>query len=383
MRVTRVSQVRVGATTHRRVGAGTSVSALITVGDRRFPLVVTSAATPIRPIVNRGDAWVPLALIPAMRENLPLVVEEPVSAALLESLPAIQSMLVEWYPDLSVVPVTARRARTRPRRTGDATFQFFTGGVDSFFSLLTHRDEIQTLVYVHGYDVPLVQAEHRRRVSQSLSVAARELGTPLLELESNARTLLDHYGDWGDHTHGAALASVGLLLGAEASRVILPATHTLADLGPWGSHPRLDPLWSNDTTTIVHDGVETSRFAKIRELAGNPVVSHHLRVCWNTTTDLNCSECEKCLRTMTAFEILGALPQVSTFTRPLDMRRLADFPPGNDSELAFTIDNLDAARSGGRPDIASVLDPMIRRYRASPPPPAPFTPWLSQRPSEI
>lgn len=382
--MTSVSQVRVGATAYDRAGARATVSTRITVADRQFSIGVTSASRPIQPIANRGDMWVPLALIPAMRDNLPLVVDEPVSPALLDSLPAIQSTLVEWYPDLTVVPVAARRGRLpRPRRGADATFQFFTGGVDSFFSLLNHRVEIGALVYVHGYDVPLPHSEHRRRVSESLSGAARQLATPLIELESNARTLLDHYGDWGDHTHGAALASIGLMLGAEASRVILPATHTLADLDPWGSHPLLDPLWSTESTTIVHDGVETSRFAKIAALAGDPVVAGHLRVCWNTTTELNCSNCEKCVRTMTAFEILGQLADVSTFRGPLEVARLADSPPTNDNELAFTIDNRDAARLADREDITSVLDPMIESYLAAPPERPPFTPWLSQRPPEL
>jgi len=381
--VTTVTPVHVAASAYAQEGAGSRVSAVISVGERRFPVVVKSASRRIRPLLNRGDAWLPIALIPAMRENLALVLTDPVSPRLLASLPAIQRTLAAWYPDLSIVPVTAPRGRVSGRRGADATFQFFTGGVDSFFSLLNHRAEIGALVYVHGYDVPLLHSEHRRRVSESLSGAARQLTTPVIELESNARTLLDHYGDWGDHTHGAALASIGLMLGAEASRVILPATHTLADLDPWGSHPLLDPLWSTESTSIVHDGVETSRFAKIAALAGDPVVAHHLRVCWNTTTELNCSNCEKCLRTMTAFEILGQLAGLSTFRGPLEVARLADFPPTNDNELAFTIDNRDAARLADREDITSVLDPIIESYLAAPPERPPFTPWLSQRPPEL
>jgi hypothetical protein len=374
----RTVSVHVAASRYARESPGSSVSTTISVGDRRFPVVVRSAGRRIRPVINRGDTWLPLALIPAMRENRPLVIADPVSPRLMESVPAIQSTLAEWYPDLSIVPVTAPRGRVRRRRGADATFQFFTGGVDSFFSLLRTDAPVGALVYVHGYDVPLPHAEHRQRVSESLSNAARELGTPLIELESNARELLDCFGDWGDHTHGAALASIGLLLGAEASRVILPATHTLAELEPWGSHPLLDPLWSTDRTMIVHHGAEASRFAKISVLAGHPVVSHHLRVCWNTTTQLNCSDCEKCLRTMTAFDILGQLPSLTTFRQGLDVRRLSDFPPTNDSELAFTTDNRDAARHSDRVDITSVLDPMIESYLADPPARALFTPWPSQ-----
>ena len=375
-------RVHVAATRYGRVGHLSSAATRITVAGRGFPLIVSSASRPIRPIPHRGDIWLPLALIPAMRQGLPVHVDEPLSPALLDALPAIQSTLVSWFPDLTVVRVSAPRGRVHERPT-DATVQFFTGGVDSFFSLLNNRAEVAALVYVHGYDVPLAQIDHRRRVSRSLASASVDLGIPLVELESNARTLLDHFGDWGHHTHGAALASIALMLGADASRVILPSTHTIEEREPWGSHPDIDPLWSTATTTIEHHGVETSRFAKIAALTGEEVVSDHLRVCWNTTTELNCSDCEKCLRTMTAFDILGKLSDVRTFRKTLDLVRLADFPPTNDSELAFTIDNRDAARLAGRGDITAILDPIIERYLASPPQRPPFTRWLSQHPPHV
>lgn len=97
-----MTRVHVAASRYAREGAGGSVSTLVAVGEHEFPVAVTSASRRIRPLLNPGDAWVPIALIPAMRKNLPLVMDDPVSPELVASLPTIQATFTEWYPDLSI-----------------------------------------------------------------------------------------------------------------------------------------------------------------------------------------------------------------------------------------------------------------------------------------
>ena len=38
---------------------------------------------------------------------------------------------------------------------------------------------------------------------------------------------------------------------------------TYAHLGPLGSHPLLDPLWSSEDVELVHDGCEATRLDKL------------------------------------------------------------------------------------------------------------------------
>ena len=42
-------------------------------------------------------------------------------------------------------------------------------------------------------------------------------------------------------------------------------------LFPWTFHPLLDPMWSNESTQIVHDGAEASRMDKILRIASCPI----------------------------------------------------------------------------------------------------------------
>ena len=64
---------------------------------------------------------------------------------------------------------------------------------------------------------------------------------------------------------GAGLASVAHALGLE--RLLIPGPRSYGQLEPNGTHPLLDPLWSTESTEIVHDGAEPSRWEKIQFLS--------------------------------------------------------------------------------------------------------------------
>ena len=121
------------------------------------------------------------------------------------------------------------------------------------------------------------------------------------------------------------LASVGLLFQARFRTILISAAHTYADLGPWGSHPLLDPLWSTELTEFVHHGAHATRVDKCRVLANSEVAMRHLRVCWeNREGRYNCGECEKCLRTMVNLAAVGALGRCTTL--PVESRRTPSQP---------------------------------------------------------
>ncbi len=48
---------------------------------------------------------------------------------------------------------------------------FFSGGVDSFYTLLKHREEITHIIFVHGFDIAL--EDHSLRAQASRMARAR------------------------------------------------------------------------------------------------------------------------------------------------------------------------------------------------------------------
>src|SRR4029078_454714 len=86
-------------------------------------------------------------------------------------------------------------------------------------------------------------------------------------------------------------------------------------LGPWGSHPLLDPLFGTSALRFVHDGLGASRARKARPTRPTELARRHLFVCDNPNPGdplPNCGRCEKCLRTMTELLFAGALAESAT-----------------------------------------------------------------------
>ncbi len=278
-----------------------------------------------------GDAMLAAALPLAMRLGEPLELAEPVSGRMLGAVAAIQDVLACWGaqegleqaapPLFERVRLTAPAATRRARPDGVAAF--FTGGVDSFFTVLRHREELTALVYVHGFDVGLDAVPLRDTVSAGLRAAAAELGLPLVEVEADVRAVSDRYLSWDDY-HGAALATVAHLLADRFHRVYIPATMTYATLLPLGSHPVLDPLWSSERLEIVHSGAAATRPEKLAAIAGCAAARRWLRVCWeNRDGAYNCGTCEKCLRTAVALRLAGVADGFDSMPA-LDLRAVAD-----------------------------------------------------------
>jgi hypothetical protein len=104
-----------------------------------------------------------------------------------------------------------------------------------------------------------------------------------------------------------------------------PSSHAVSRLGPWGSHPILDPLWSTGSTRITADRVDVTRLEKVDAMtahAAHAALLDNLRGCW--MQQRNCGTCQKCVRTIVALQSLGKYEPGHPFDRPpLTAREIA------------------------------------------------------------
>ncbi|MEL7208703.1 MAG: hypothetical protein AAGK32_10810 [Actinomycetota bacterium] len=260
------------------------------------------------------EAFAALGLPVAMRHGVGLQVPGKVTRGFLDGLDGWQRHFGAWLPgSLTSVTVTAKTRRPGARRPGVAAF--FTGGVDSFYTALRHREDIDALVYVWGFDVALDgDPGLRADVAEGVHAAAAELGLPLVEIETNLKDWSNrHDAVWGTTYHAVALAAIAHLLAGEFGEVLMGSTYTYRDLFAWGSTPITDPLLGSDRMVLTHDGCEADRVERIALLADSPTAMRHLRVCWeNRDARYNCGECTKCVRTMIALRICKALDRCET-----------------------------------------------------------------------
>lgn len=310
-------------------------------------------------VALRANAATEIAvgLLPTMRRGGALAVDGTIDSRLRRALDTIQDIQAAWVPNLRRVDLHCAVAAPSVE-PGDRVGCFFTGGVDSFYTLLKHQDTITDLIFVHGYDVRLDDLSLRRKVSDTVREVAATLGKGVVEVETDLRAFLDPHVGWGA-AHGAALAAVGHLLRGDFGKIYIASSYSYADLFPWGSHPLLDPLWSDRLVAFVHDGCEARRHEKVGFIAAHDVALRHLRVCWKNTEGVyNCGRCGKCLRTMINLEIAGKLAECRTFDEALDPARVAQMSMASQSERVFALQNL-RALAAQRPD--SPILPALRR----------------------
>jgi hypothetical protein len=326
------------------------------------------------PIARGSDAFLAATLFPAMKIGQPLRINGAISPRFLSATGTIQDILHKWYPEFQKVAVEADPKIPEVVGHQKDVGAFFSGGVDSFYTLLKHQEEITKIIFVHGFDIWLDDYAFRKRVSRELQEIAVELHKPLIEVETNLREFLDRYIDWGQHSHGSALASVALLLSSQFKKIYIPSTRSYDNLHAWGSHVLLDPLWSTGQLEIKHDGCEASRNEKVASTAQNDTVLKSLRVCyenlhvqdnyehWGDT--YNCGRCEKCLRTMISLHAIGALGRCKSFSRKLEPEAVSDIQIDNDMALHFAEENLRAIeRLGNEPTLAQALRNCIGNYK--------------------
>jgi hypothetical protein len=326
-------------------------------------------------LTQSGNLWL-LGLLPlAMSLGERLRVDRPLDSVLFRNSKELMRIWHQWWPHLNPVPIEPTGLLDGAPPSAGLTASFFTAGVDSFFTVFDHdeqvrlraepgRQEIDDLLYVMGLDLLLRQEEALRRKVANVNRLASELGKHLVVLATNLRDTKLSTVDYGKYSYGAALGAVGLLLERRYSQVLISSSQHRASCAPTGSCPETDPHMSTAGTRFVHYGDNFTRFEKTCRVAQSELALESLHVCWRGESDTNCGQCEKCYRTMLALEVAGKLAQARCFAGrelSLDKARRIYVPETLHANLIEEVRQ--AAVSRGRPDVADALAESLRWSR--------------------
>ena len=333
---------------------------------------------------GNGDPFLAALLVPAMHLGEPLAIPVPVSPRLIAALPTLQDIYVAFDHRSRRIPVLAgaRDETAASNARPDAAGLFFSLGVDSFYSLIKHWRQLTPnarllthLITIDGFDVgrgewgaafPIAIRDNALRV-------ADETGTTWIPVATNLRRFGSTVGALS-LMHGAALASVALALGDLLSSVTIAASLTYDQLYPWGSHPVLDPLWSTERLTVIHDGCERDTIDKTTIIAGEQLVLDTLRVCPGYSPRYNCGRCLKCVRTMIDLLIAGRLARCRTLPHvidPDDLRAVLPLGSGPIHVAAFRRRHASLQAAGMAPELQRVLEAYFRSQQHPPTPSGP------------
>jgi hypothetical protein len=271
-----------------------------------------------------------------------VVVHGEVSPSLLRNLEEFQAAWICWCPQkYQKIEIQAEVEREQPITIPEEkAIAAFSGGVDSCFTVFRHKNghygrltrNLQAGLMVHGFDIPLAQKQVFERAAEKSRAMLASLGVELIPMATNFRELGQ---DWED-VFGAAVASTLMLLRGGYTVGLLPSSYTYQSLFlPWGSNPLTDPLLSSNAFQIIHDGTAFNRIKKIQELTHFPAALQSLRVCWEgEQLDRNCGHCEKCIRTILGFRVMGiGLP--TCFEQDVTDRQILDIKTSKKSQVTY------------------------------------------------
>ena len=287
-------------------------------GGERTRLWYSLPAEHSSALTRACDPFVVGTLFKAMRESTDLIVHGEVSPSLLQNLEEFQAAWASWRPDrYTKIEVVADIEREQPRSSNANTaIAAFSGGVDSSFTVFRHRTArcgrlkrvLQAGVMALWSHSPHDRNDALDHAAERSAKMLASLDMELIRLGTNFREL----GDYWQDAHGAAIAACLMLLQGGYGAGLVASTEPYRSLVlPFGSNPVTDWLMSSDTFQIIHDGAAFTRSEKVREIANWPEALQYLRVCWEgEEADRNCGRCEKCVRTILNFRVVGlGLPE--------------------------------------------------------------------------
>lgn len=203
---------------------------------------------------------------------------------------------------------------------------FYSGGVDSTYTLLQHLEQSPYLVTIYGADLQVDQAKGWMRLKQNTINAASVFSLPYILITSNMRIVYNEYALneyiqkilqtwwWPGFSHG--IASVTLLAPiikhVSISTIYFASSFTLREKGvlPWGSDPTLEGSMRIGNCNVIHDGYDVIRQEKLKRVIAFKLrtgTQFILRVC-SSASGVNCSRCHNCYLTMLGLIIHGEAP---------------------------------------------------------------------------
>ncbi len=327
---------------------------------------------------DRADPFLAALLPSAVASGRPLAIDGEVSRRLLEQIGQLMEIWCWQMPDREPVPVEAARVWTG-RHAGVATGSFFSGGVDSFATLLRNHDlergenRISHVIFVLGFDIDPDNEAMYGIVADRLQGVADALGVRMLRVRTNMRAFTDRFAGWQYQQMGAGMAAVGLSLAPLLRRVLIPSGDTtLVSTLVAPSNPLADPLWSTDSTAFVHDGCEATRLQRIRRhIAGSDLALRNLRVCLRNRKSgapaaWNCGRCPKCVRTLVLLHVAAALERCTAFdVRALDLEAVCHL----ETDPRYSASHLEEAlavleREGRDPPLQAAIGEALRESRS-------------------
>ena len=306
--------VRVWPQDFKRTGESITISSIIESPAGRQELWYRVPAKWEFALTRQADPFAIATLLLAMKSGGGMNIHGTVSPSLLQNLEEFQAVWASWLPQrYETTSMTAERYHEGPQPQTDSAVVSFSGGLDACFSVYQHVNrlcgrrsrQIGAAVLVHGFDIPYQKDEPFKKALAAASAILISESIPVITVQTNWRSL----GVSWDDGFATAISACLSLFSRNFSHGLIASGETypnLAEYLPWGSNPLTDPMLSSAAFKISHDAGAYNRIQKAAGLLHWKTALDNLRVCWEgPMTGANCGVCEKCIRTILDFRVIG------------------------------------------------------------------------------
>lgn len=206
------------------------------------------------------------------------------------------------------------------------TALLFSGGIDSWSSMLAHLDKKQLLITAWGHwDLPLHEAGMWKIRKSKIEECARQFGNEVSFLKSNYQAFLNweylssltpEIPKWrlgAVEGLGWAGLTAPILLTRGYQTLRIASSHTWLYPYPSAATPYIDNNLYFCGLRVLHDQYDMTRGAKIahitQTLKEHSLEKPFLKICsYEKKQDKNCCTCRKCISTIMGFYAHGEDP---------------------------------------------------------------------------
>jgi hypothetical protein len=273
-----------------------------------------------------AEAFASTMLLPALYTGADIVVEAPLSPTWVSNARRYLEIFGGWLK-LPTVDIRSPLREPGVIARGEKTAICFSGGLDSFFTLLRGPFDNAALLMIHGFDIDLDDKDLWEDVEKNLLEVSSAVGAEAIVIKTNIRKNPVFLNPPWEYAQGGALGAIGYVVDC-VNRLVISSSYHYGQDHPWGSHWDTDPLLSSEVLEVVHWGAAYTRPDKLSAVLDEPLVKKHLRVCWENRDKMyNCSKCEKCIRTMLTIEALDKLDEYEVFKPEQPLAKVVDEMP--------------------------------------------------------
>lgn len=320
-------------------------------------------------VVADASPFLAALFLPCMKRGEDILIEGTIPEDFVHSLPKIMNLAAEWNVGFKKIQI---KSAITPENIPNAAAVgcFFSGGVDSFYSYLKHKDAVTHLISIKSWEIPpeITSISSEAENDNTHQIAATQ-NLQVITVESNYKEIIEPVLDW-EWNLGGNMAAVALLLRNGLKAAYIPSGMRWDQLCPYGTHPDLDPLWSTETVKVYHDGCEYSRLEKVLHvISKSSLALQYLRVCTHNLKDqYNCNKCFKCVMTKTALLCADALDKTPTFDKELSLTLIKKVPYKTELGLhIFGEDCLTYLKEQNKyPEIQKALEEGLKKSKRPP-----------------